>query len=80
MQTQSPFFDALAQVFTEAAGVADGARREAETVMKSQMQRLVAEMDFVTRYEFEAVAEMARLARQENESLKARIEALEAAR
>ncbi len=77
MQTQSPVFDQLAKLMTEAAGAADGVRREAETVMKSQLQRLIADMDFVTREEFEAVKDMARAAREENESLKARIAALE---
>jgi len=78
MQTQSPFFEALAKAMAEAAGAADGVRREAETVMRGQLQRLVADMDFVTREEFEAVREMARLAREENERLNGRIEALEA--
>ena len=77
MQTQSAIFDEIAKLMTEAAGAADGVRREAETVMKSQLQRLVADMDFVPREEFEAVKEMARLAREENESLKARLTALE---
>lgn len=77
MQTQSPFFDALAQLMSEAAGAADGVRREAETVMRGQLQRLVSDMEFVSREEFEAVREMARAAREENERLNARIEALE---
>lgn len=78
MQTQNAIFDEFAKLMTEAAGAADGVRREAETVMKSQLQRLVADMDFVPREEFEAVREMAQAAREENEALKARIEALEA--
>ena len=77
MQTQSAIFDEIAKLMTEAAGAADGVRREAETVMKSQLQRLIADMDFVTREEFEAVRDMARAAREENESLKARLAALE---
>jgi len=77
MQTQSAFFDELAKIMTEAAGAADGVRREAETVFRSQVQRLVSDMDFVTREEFEVVRDMARVAREENETLKARIEALE---
>lgn len=77
MQTQSAFFDAIAKMMTEVAGAADGARREAETVFRSQVERLVADMDFVSREEFEVVRDMARAAREENESLKARIEALE---
>lgn len=77
MQTQSAIFDEIAKLMTEAAGAADGVRREAETVMRSKLQRLLADMDVVTRDEFEAVKEMARLAREENESLKARLDALE---
>lgn len=77
MQTQSAIFDEIAKLMTEAAGAADGVRREAETVMKSQLQRLVADMEFVPREEFEAVKEMARLAREENDALKARLDALE---
>ena len=77
MQTQSAIFDEIAKLMTEAAGAADGVRREAETAMKSQLQRLIADMDFVAREEFEAVRDMARAAREENEALKARIAALE---
>lgn len=77
MQTQSPFFDELARLMSEAAGAADGVRREAETVFRGEIQRLMADMDFVTREEFEAVRDMARAAREENESLKARLAALE---
>jgi len=73
MQTQSRLFDELAKMMSEAAGAADGVRREAETVMRGRMQRLVADMDFVTREEFETVRDMAR----ENEALIARIAALE---
>lgn len=78
MQTQSPFFDELARLMTEAAGAADGVRREAETAMRSQLQRLAAEMDVVGRDEFEAVREMALKARAENEALQARLDAIEA--
>ncbi len=78
MQTQSRFFDEVARLMSEAAGAADGVRREAETVMRGQLQRLVADMEFVSREEFEAVRDMARLAREENEALKARLAALEA--
>ena len=77
MQTQSAFFDEIAKIMTEAAGAADGVRREAETVMRSRLQSLLADMEIVTRDEFEAVKEMARLAREENEALKARLDALE---
>lgn len=77
MQTQSAVFDEIAKLMTEAAGAADGVRREAETVMRSQLQRLVADMEFVSREEFEAVKDMAQKAREENEALKARIVSLE---
>ena len=77
MQTQSQFFDEIAKLMTEAAGAADGVRREAETAMRSQLQRLIADMEFVPREEFDAVKEMARLAREENDALKDRIAALE---
>lgn len=79
MQTQSPFFDEVARLMSEAAGAADGVRREAETVMRGHLQRLIADMDFVSREEFEAVKEMAQKARAENEALKARLAALESA-
>jgi BMFP domain-containing protein YqiC len=77
MQTQNALFDEIAKLMTEAAGAADGVRREAETVMRSRLQRLLADMDVVTRGEFESVRDMARAAREENEALTARIEALE---
>ena len=62
---------------TDAAGVATGMRREAEGVMRSQLERLVRDMDVVTREEFEAVREIAIRAREETEALKARLDALE---
>jgi len=77
MQTQNPFLDQLAQMMTEAAGAADGVRREAETVFRGNLQKLLGDMELVTREEFEAVKEMAALAREENEDLKERIAALE---
>ena len=77
MQTQNALFDEIAKLMTEAAGAADGVRREAETVMRSRLQGLLADMDLVTREEFDAVKDMARLAREENEALRARLEALE---
>lgn len=78
-QTQNRIFDELGRLFTNAAGAAHGVRQEIETVIKGQAERLIADMDLVTREEFEAVRAMAQLAREENEALKARIEALEAA-
>lgn len=78
MQTQSPIFDEIAKLMSDAAGAVDGVRREAETVMRSQLQRLIADMDLVPREEFEAVKELAANARAENERLSARLAALEA--
>ena len=76
-QTRARIFDDVARLMTDAAGVAHGVRREAETVVKTQIERLLSSMDVVTREEFEAVREMAVLAREENEKLMKRIEALE---
>jgi len=77
-QTNSRFFDDLFRLMTDAAGLADGARREAQTFARSQLERMMAGMDLVSREEFEAVREMAARARDENEKLSARIAALEA--
>ncbi len=72
------FIDDFARLVTDAAGVASGMRREAETVVKSQTERLLATLNVVTREEFEAVRDMAALARDENDRLLRRIESLEA--
>lgn len=77
MQTRNKMFDDLSQVMTNALGVAQGAKDEAENAMKSWMDRWLADRDLVTREEFDAVRAMAQKAREENEALKARIEALE---
>lgn len=79
MQTRNKVLDDLSQLMTNAMGVAQGAKTEAETAMKSMMDRWLADRDFVTREEFDATRAMAQKAREENEALKARIEALEAA-
>jgi BMFP domain-containing protein YqiC len=78
MQPGNRMFDDLAKLMTNAMGVAQGARAEAETAMKGWMDRWLADRDFVTREEFDAVRAMAQKAREENEALKARIAALEA--
>ena len=78
-QTNNRFLDELSKLLTDAAGAAQGMRRELETLMKTQGERILREMDVVQREEFEAVKEMATKARDENEELKARIAALEAA-
>jgi BMFP domain-containing protein YqiC len=77
-QTTNRFFDDLSRLMTDAAGLADGARREAETALRGQLERLLASMDVVTREEFEAAREMAALARAETEKLRERVAALEA--
>lgn len=78
MQPGNRIFDDLSKLMTNAMGVAQGARTEAETAMKSMMDRWLASRDLVTREEFDAVRAMAQKAREENEALKARIAALEA--
>ena len=77
-QTTSRFFDEIGRLMNDAAGVAQGVRREFDTVVRTQAERILRDLDVVKREEFEAVKEMARLAREENEALKARIAALEA--
>ena len=76
--TQSRFFDDLAKLMTSAAGAAQGARRELDTLFQSQMERLLNNMEPVKRDEFEAVKAMAQKAREENDALAARLAALEA--
>ena len=77
-QTNNRFLDELARLMTDAAGAAQGMRRDFETLMRSQGERILRDMDVVQREEFEAVKEMAAKAREENERLGARVAALEA--
>jgi BMFP domain-containing protein YqiC len=77
-QTSNRLLDEFAKLMTDAAGVAQGVRREVETAFRSQAERFLSEMDIVQREEFDAVREMASRAREENESLKKRVAALEA--
>lgn len=77
-QTTNRFLDEFAKLMTDAAGAADGLRKEAETLFKSQGEKFLSEMDVVRREEFEAVKAMAAKAREANEKLEARIAALEA--
>lgn len=79
MQTRNKFFDDMSQLMTNAMGVAQGAKSEAETAFKSFVDRWMADRDFVTREEFDAARAMAQKAREENAALEARIVALEAA-
>jgi BMFP domain-containing protein YqiC len=76
-QTSNRIFDEMARLMNDAAGVAQGVRREFDTLFHAQVERILRDFDVVKREEFEAVKEMARLAREENEELRARIEALE---
>ena len=73
VQTTNRFFDEVARLMNDAAGVAQGVRREFDTLFRSQAERILRDLDIVQREEFEAVKEMARLAREENEALKARL-------
>jgi BMFP domain-containing protein YqiC len=77
-QTTNRFLDEIARLMNDAAGVASGVRREVDTVFRNQADRILRELDVVKREEFETVKDMARIAREENEALKARIAALEA--
>ena len=77
-QTTNRFFDEIGRLMNDAAGAAQGVKREVDTVMRAQAERILRDLDVVKREEFEAVKEMARLAREQNEALEARIAALEA--
>ena len=77
-QTSNRFMDEIGRLMNDAAGVAQGVRREFDTLFRSQAERIMRDLDVVQREELEAVKEMARLAREDNEALKARLAALEA--
>jgi BMFP domain-containing protein YqiC len=77
VQTTNRFFDEMARLMNDAAGVASGVRREVETIFQTQAERILRNLDVVTREEFEAIKEMAARAREENERLSARIAELE---
>jgi BMFP domain-containing protein YqiC len=78
MQTQSSVFDDLAKLLTGAMGMAQGAGDEAKSFLRAQADRIAAEMDLVSRDEFEAVKQLAAKARAEADELRARVAALEA--
>ncbi len=78
MQNDNRLFDDLTKLVTNAAGALTGVRDEFEVLMRQQAERLIAQMDLVPREDFDVVREMAQKAREENEALKARIDALEA--
>ena len=77
MQTKNKVLDDLVQLMSNAMGVAQGAKTEAETAMRGLIDRWLADRNFVTREEFDAVRAMAQKGREENDALKARIDALE---
>lgn len=79
MQTRNKILDDISQLMTNAMGVAQGAKDEADTALKGLVDRWLADRDFVTREEFDAVRAMAQKAREENEALKVRLVALEEA-
>ena len=77
-QTSNRFFDEIGRLMNDAAGAAQGVKREVDTVVRNQAEKILRDLAIVKREEFEAVKDMARLAREENEALKARIAVLEA--
>jgi BMFP domain-containing protein YqiC len=77
-QTNNRFFDEIGRLMNDAAGAAQGVKREVDTLVRNQAEKILRDLDIVKREEFEAVKDMARLAREENEALKARLAALEA--
>jgi len=77
-QTTGRFFDELGKLITDAAGAASGVRKEIESVVRSQAEHILRELDVVQREEFEAVKAMAQKAREQNEQLKQRVALLEA--
>jgi BMFP domain-containing protein YqiC len=78
-QTTGRFFDELGKLITDAAGAAEGVRKEIDSIVRAQAERVLNGLDVVQREEFEAVKAMAQKAREENERLRERIAALEAA-
>jgi BMFP domain-containing protein YqiC len=76
-QTTGRFFDELGKLITDAAGAAQGVRKEIESVVRAQAETILRELDVVQREEFEAVKAMAQKARAENEQLKQRLAMLE---
>ncbi|HLG82704.1 MAG TPA: accessory factor UbiK family protein [Bradyrhizobium sp.] len=77
-QTTNPFFDQIGRLMNDAAGAAQGMKKEVDALWRAQAEKVLRDLDLVKREEFEAVKDMARIAREENEGLKARILALEA--
>ena len=78
MQTSNRLFDDVARLFTDAAGAAQGVRREAETVFKAQVERLIRDMDIASREEVDVLRDLVATLRSQNDGLVARVSALEA--
>ena len=76
--TSSRFFDELAKLMSNAAGAAQGVRREIDTLVKAQVERVLNDIGAVKREELDVVRDMAQRAREENDRLQARIAELEA--
>ena len=77
MQSENRLFDDLAKLMTNAAGAAQGVREEMQSAIRAQMERLIDDLDLITREEFDAVRGMAQKAREENNALKKQVTALE---
>ena len=78
MQTSNRLFDDFARLVTDAAGAAQGVRREAETMFKGQVERLIRDMDIASREEVDVLRDLVAAQRKQNEALSARVAALEA--
>lgn len=78
-QTTSRLFDEIARLMTDAAGAAQGVRKEVETIMRTQAEKILRDLDVVQREEFEAVRAMAQKSREDNEALAKRLAKLEGA-
>ena len=76
-QSNNRFFDEIGRLMNDAAGAAQGVKRELDTVVRSQAEKFLRDMDVVRREEFDAARDMLALLRSENEALKARVAALE---
>ncbi|GEP08394.1 accessory factor UbiK family protein [Methylobacterium gnaphalii] len=77
MQGSNRLFDDVARIFTDAAGAAQGVRREAETVFKAQVERLIRDMDIASREEVDVLRDLVAALRSRNEALEARVATLE---
>lgn len=77
VQSDNKIFDDVNKLATSALGVVQNVKEELETLVRQRLERAMADLDVVSREEFDTVLEMAQKAREENEELRARIEALE---